>query len=556
MDANNRLAAWRDDWFRHPEWWFSGIPELDAVIAARHGDLLDYNTLEWFDREAPSLHTKVAAILVHDQLARHVFRGQAAGHILAYHNRLACRMALDVIAGIGEDGSDSLTCNELCFVLLPLRHTGQKQLAVRAAQMGWKRLLTEAKDSQGYCAMKRFLTATYKRFPMEEDASTVLIDAASPNNRSNWFPIPAEALPALDEGCVITGGSAACRGHGHRDSQATVTDAIDAALQGSTHVIVSLSGGVDSMACVHALQRGTRKGGPMMAAVHINYCNRQHSDAEEAFVRHYCASRGIPLYVRRVTEIHRPTCMAHGMRDVYEDYTRDVRYATYAFAWRHAFGENSQGLGPVTVILGHNRCDAFENILTNVAYRTHYDNLEGMSVLSVHGGMRVLRPLLGVDKDAIKAYAAWHGLPHVRNSTPPWSQRGKIRAHVVPALDAWDARLVSGMFALSDVMKDLAGCVRDCVESMARHNVTVCTDTGRTKLTFQDGERIPTSVHVWKVFLESVARIRTSNKSLKNFIEHLERFRDERAVILNKSSAARFRLCHETHQRTIEFWVG
>lgn len=548
MDAKDRLSAWHSDWFKHPNWWFSATAKDDAVISARHGHLLDDPTELVFNAEDASMQIKVAAIMAHDQLPRHVFRGQSAAHIVAHHTRIACEMALRLLGGRGESSNrlESLTCEELCFVLLPLRHTGQKHMVFRAADVAWRRLQTEPRESPGYCALKRFLTATYKRCPRHQDDATIVIPASDLNLTDPAFP--PEALPAIDESCTPKHPCIL-------DRDSAVSSAVGTAVKGLKRVLVSLSGGVDSMACIHALERNERvvQGELKFAAVHINYCNRLHSDAEEAFVRHYCATRCIPLYVRRIQEIHRPTCMSHGMRDVYEDYTRAVRYGTYAFAWHHALAD-ADDPGAVTVLLGHNRCDAFENILTNIAYRTHYDNLEGMAVIGVHDSVRVVRPLLGVEKEAIHAYAAIHGLLHVRNSTPSWSQRGKIRTQVVPALDAWDTRLVPGLFALAETMKDLHGCVKDCVDNMAVRNFAMCPETGRMKVTFCNSERMPASKHVWKVFLEMVARIRLSNKSLNNLLEHLARFQNARVVILSKSKTARFSEDPKTGRKTIEFY--
>ena len=63
--------------------------------------------------------------------------------------------------------------------------------------------------------------------------------------------------------------------------------------------------------------------------VHINYCNRTTSDREEEFVKAWCDYMRIPLYIRRIEEINRPLCMENNLRDIYEYYTRNVRYSTY-----------------------------------------------------------------------------------------------------------------------------------------------------------------------------------------------------------------------------------
>jgi tRNA(Ile)-lysidine synthetase-like protein len=197
-------------------------------------------------------------------------------------------------------------------------------------------------------------------------------------------------------------------------------------------IILSLSGGVDSMVCSYILAKQNTR----FQAVHINYGNRATADAEEAFVRDWCAYLGIPLYVRRITEIKREPCMNHNMRDIYETYTRRVRLGTY----------DTISPASTIIVLGHNKDDCLENIMTNIAGRTHFDNLTGMS------HEKFYRPLLHVSKADIKAFAAHHGVPHLPNSTPPWSQRGQIRASIVPVLDAWNPLFVPGMHHLSTML--------------------------------------------------------------------------------------------------------
>ena len=59
--------------------------------------------------------------------------------------------------------------------------------------------------------------------------------------------------------------------------------------------------------------------------------------------------------------------MCNDLRDIYEAYTKKIRFNCYKKFDKH----------PI-VILGHNKDDCFENILTNIAYNSKYDNLKGI----------------------------------------------------------------------------------------------------------------------------------------------------------------------------------
>ena len=108
--------------------------------------------------------------------------------------------------------------------------------------------------------------------------------------------------------------------------------------------------------------------------------------------------------------------------------------------------------GPV--ILGHNKDDCLENIFTNIANKTKYDDLRGMTHIS-NNQVEFWRPLLDFSKDEIVEYAKKHDIPHLPNSTPTWSQRGQIRSKVIPCLNEWNPEFIKGLFEITKQTKVL-----------------------------------------------------------------------------------------------------
>jgi tRNA(Ile)-lysidine synthase TilS/MesJ len=129
--------------------------------------------------------------------------------------------------------------------------------------------------------------------------------------------------------------------------------------------------------------------------------------------------------------------MEYNMREVYESYTRDMRFYAYT---------NTAIGGQSYIMLGHNKDDCIENILTNTASQSHYENLCGMTDYSTqyHYGqpLTVLRPLLATMKQDIYTFAEEANIPFLVDSTPKWSQRGKIRDIVRPALESWNPLII------------------------------------------------------------------------------------------------------------------
>lgn len=236
-------------------------------------------------------------------------------------------------------------------------------------------------------------------------------------------------------------------------------NAIKHATCSEKEIVLSLSGGVDSMVCLHVLQKNRIP----FTALHVNYMNRPESHREEEFVRSWCALRGVTCHVRRMTEVQRPQCMRHGLRAEYEEYTKKQRFGAYA------------QLGARWVVMGHNRDDVLENVISNIkAGAAKLDNLHGMSDHGQQQGLEILRPLCGVMKKDIFKFARENGIPYLKNTTPVWAARYYIRNTLAPALEQFGA--TEGFIKLADACKEMSGIVwaymKDCAQSCVKDDGT------------------------------------------------------------------------------------
>lgn len=170
----------------------------------------------------------------------------------------------------------------------------------------------------------------------------------------------------------------------------------------SEPVAVSLSGGVDSMVLTALLHN--------RVAVHIVYGNRPESLLELEFIKEYTFKLGVRLYVYHIEWLRRDSTD----RAFYERMTRSIRFSVY----------KAVGL---PVVLGHIQDDVVENIWTNLAKGTNLDDLAKLSLESSENGVKLYRPWLNVPKSLIYEAAEKLGVPHLKNTTPLWSNRGKFR---------------------------------------------------------------------------------------------------------------------------------
>ena len=156
-------------------------------------------------------------------------------------------------------------------------------------------------------------------------------------------------------------------------------------------VLVAISGGADSVALLHVLVRS----GYECVAAHCNFHLRgEESDSDEAFVRSFCGTLGVPLHVAQFDT----KAYASQKHISIEMAARDLRYDWF-------FSLLDELKIPV-VAVAHHADDAAETFFLNLTRGTGVRGLAGMK--SVQG--RVVRPLLSVSRHEIELIARPMGL--------------------------------------------------------------------------------------------------------------------------------------------------
>jgi tRNA(Ile)-lysidine synthetase-like protein len=334
---------------------------------------------------------------------------------------------------------------------------------------------------------KKFIKATYNRANFEEE-----LIKYEPNDYNKYRSFNEEILEYNPENELLN------LGYDIGDFEI---------IKDKNEIIISLSGGVDSNTCLFYIRN--KFPDKNIKAVHINYNNRNETGEEVKFLICLCNKLNIELFVRTINEIKRKPSIDNDLRDIYESYTKKIRFNCY---------KKIGGNDPI-VILGHNKDDCFENILTNISYKNKYDNLNGMELISKIEDIEFIRPLYNTSKNDIYKFAKYHKIPYLNNSTPEWSQRGKIRNMVLPVLEKWDNRIIDGLFEISSTLKDLHINLKMNVKNEINY----------------EKDDINTSILFWKYLIFEKYNFYPSNKSLKSLIDRLTIFKNKFSKIdINK----------------------
>ena len=176
-------------------------------------------------------------------------------------------------------------------------------------------------------------------------------------------------------------------------------------------VLVALSGGIDSICLLDLLS--TVLPARCLSALHVHHGISPNADGWAQFAEDTCRARAIAFRCERVV-------VERGSSDGLEAAARRARHAVFARAecdW---------------VALGHHRDDQAETMLFNLLRGTGLTGAGGMQVRSG----RLLRPLLGVGRGDIAAYAALHGLTWCEDesNTDTYYSRNFLRHQIFPRM--------------------------------------------------------------------------------------------------------------------------
>lgn len=397
----------RDFWKNNKDFWFSHTPISGwPMLGTMYEDCLGIN---------------MTMILHYDQLYRHPIlsplRKLGVRSIKSENKKSAFRFATHLALKMLHNGQfDEAEEWEKVFILLTLRHNDSlalKELALRKTM--------KMAEENPTPLLLRFLNASIwavhewkhnKGYSYEIQ----VINSESEYNiiRKNLCETPKTPNSEFNKSQTLK----------------LLIDSFSEAIKPFPKVAVSISGGVDSMVAAYITNMLCKEQGKELILLHINYNNRDCCDQECDLLRLYAKRLGVPLYIRKITEIKR--VRNSNLRSLYEDITRKIRFSFYS-----AF--------TCPVILGHNLDDCFENVFQNLSKQIHFDNLFGMKPISQEQGIITLRPMLSIYKKDILYFADSSDIPHLFDSTPAWSRRGQMRDTLIPGIQNFDANILPGL---------------------------------------------------------------------------------------------------------------
>lgn len=182
-------------------------------------------------------------------------------------------------------------------------------------------------------------------------------------------------------------------------------------------LLLALSGGLDSVVCLHLLHRLGYK----ISAAHVNFNLRgEESTGDMHFVQELCKRFQVELFVN---EVDTQKYMQERKLSVQEA-AREIRYEWFQeLMHRHSFSK---------LITAHHSDDSIETFFINILRGTGIAGLRGIT-----NNEKVCRPMLCFNREEILQYAKQNGLHWREDSSNAKLDylRNKLRHAVLPQMD-------------------------------------------------------------------------------------------------------------------------
>ena len=224
-------------------------------------------------------------------------------------------------------------------------------------------------------------------------------------------------------------------------------------------LLVAVSGGPDSVALIHLLNRIAPRWKFSLAMAHVNHMLRQDAVAAARFVADLADSLGIECH--QLTRDVAAFACQRGMS--VETAGRAVRYAFFSdLCIRHDYQR---------VAVGHHRDDCAEQVLMNLARGAGPAGLTGIAPVREDW---VIRPLIAFSRDDIIAYLSHAGHPFTKDptNTDRRMTRNRIRLDVLPVLaEHINPRVAEALARTADILV----AENDWMDEMAADRLSAAT---------------------------------------------------------------------------------
>lgn len=188
-------------------------------------------------------------------------------------------------------------------------------------------------------------------------------------------------------------------------------------------ICLGYSGGVDSTALLHILQKCQRFVDFSISIAHVNHGWRVESDYEADQIRNFSEKNKLQLYLYTIPK--------HNWKNNIEDRYRKERMRFF----QRLYGENSFDI----LFLAHHAQDRAETVLKRVLEGSSLHKIAGLKEVTSYYSMPIYRPLISVNKKDLIQYVDHYKLIYFEDNTNLDQKylRNRMRQTLFPLIEKY-----------------------------------------------------------------------------------------------------------------------
>ena len=215
----------------------------------------------------------------------------------------------------------------------------------------------------------------------------------------------------------------------------------DNLIEKNDKVLLGVSGGPDSIAMLHVLNKLSKELDFEIVVAHVNHGIRAEAEEDEQYVEKWCQKLGVNFFAGhfKVEELAKQQKLG------VEEMGRKVRY--------DFFDEIALKTGSNKIAIAHNKNDNAETIIMNIMRGSGSKGLCGIA--SKQG--KYIRPLIECSREEIEEYCKKENLEPKIDKTNFENEytRNKIRNIVIPYIkEEFNPSIIDSLKRLSEIMEE------------------------------------------------------------------------------------------------------
>lgn len=186
------------------------------------------------------------------------------------------------------------------------------------------------------------------------------------------------------------------------------------------HLIVAVSGGIDSMVLLDYLIRLKESLSLKISVAHIDHQKRQNSCQDADFVKRYAKDHQLDFYLYQLDD---------NKAQNFHDYAHKKRYDFFA--------DTAKKYHASKIVLAHHLDDLAETIMMRLIRGSSFEGYMGIPETSTYNQTMIIRPMLHVSKASIKAYQKHYHIAYKNDQSNQEDTytRNRFRHRIMPLLN-------------------------------------------------------------------------------------------------------------------------